>query len=130
MPGHIEFTRFVQIRGETKTVHLPSGLYKIAFETRAGTDYGVAHLHDGRLRGGDGGMAYVGSYRIDGQLFSASMSVTQHRHVPGAVSALGLNDVLVHLHGVLADGGVLQVQGSSPESASVRFKARLSLIAD
>jgi hypothetical protein len=93
---------------------LPSGLYKIAFETRAGTDYGVAHLHDGRVRGGDSGMAYVGSYRVEGQLFSADMSVTQHRHVPGAVSALGLNDVLVQLHGVLDDSGVLQVQGQQP----------------
>ena len=68
---------------------LPNGLYKLAFETPAGTDYGVAHLSDGRLRGGDSGMAYVGSYRAEGPLFSAELSVTQHRRVPGAVSALG-----------------------------------------
>ena len=109
---------------------LPNGLYKLAFETPAGTDYGVAHLHDGRLRGGDSGMAYVGSYRVEGQLFSAEMSVTQHRHVPGAVSALGLNDVLVQLHGVLDNSSVLTVRGSSPETSMVRFTARLSQIAD
>jgi hypothetical protein len=110
---------------------LPDGLYKLAFETRAGTDYGVAHLRDGRLRGGDSSCAYVGSYRAEGQLFSAEMTVTQHRHVPGAVSALGLHDVLVELYGTLdGDGGVVRVQGSSPESSAVRFAARLSLIAD
>ncbi len=109
---------------------LPNGLYKLAFETPAGTDYGVAYLSDGRLRGGDGGMAYVGRYKLDGPLFSAEMSVTRHRHVPGAVSALGLHDVLVQLHGVLDDSGVLAVQGSSPETAMVRFTARLSQIAD
>ena len=108
---------------------LPNGLYKLAFETPAGTDYGVAHLQ-GRLRGGDGGMAYVSSYRLEGPLFSAEMSVTQHRHVPLAVSALGLNDVLVQLHGVLDDSSMLTVRGSSPETSMVRFTARLSQIAD
>ena len=109
---------------------LPNGLYKLAFVTPSGTDHGVAYLHDGRLRGGDSGMAYVGGYRVEGRLFSAEMSVTQHRHVPGAVSALGLNDVMVHLHGVLDDSGLLTVQGSSPETSLVRFTARLSMIAD
>lgn len=109
---------------------IPNGLYKLAFETPAGADYGVAYLTDGKLRGGDSGMAYVGTYRTEGQLFSAEMSVTQHRHVPGAVSALGLNDVLVQLHGVMDESSVVQVRGSSPETSMVRFTARLSQIAD
>ena len=113
------------------TASLPNGLYKLAFETRSGAEYGVAYLQDGRLRGGDSGMAYVGTYNQEGQLFSAEMSVTQHRHVPGAVSALGLNDVLVELHGLVDDASnVVRVQGSSPETGMVRFAARLSLIAD
>ena len=110
---------------------LPNGLYKIAFETRQGEDYGVAFLLDGKLRGGDGGMAYVGKYEQQGPLFSADISVTQHRHVPGAVSALGLHNVLVQLTGVVdGDSCVVRVQGSSAESSVVRFAARLSLIAD
>jgi len=108
----------------------PQRPYKLAFETPAGTDYGVAYLHDGRLRGGDGGMAYVGSYRVEGPLFSAEMSVTQHRHLPGAVSALGLNDGLVQLQGVLDDSSVLTPRGISPETSMVRFTARLSQIAE
>ena len=111
---------------------LPPGLYKLAFSTPAGEEYGTAYLlPDGRLRGGDSGMAYVGTYRQEGALFSAELCVTQHRHVPGAVSALGLNDVVVHLHGLVdGDSNVVRVQGSSPETAMVRFQARLSLIAD
>lgn len=113
------------------TTTLPNGLYKLAFETRSGTDYGVAYLHDGKLRGGDSGMSYVGSYEIDGQLFSADLSVTQHRHVPGANTALGLSNVFVQLHGhVDEEVNVVRVKGSSPESSAVRFAARLSLIAD
>lgn len=112
------------------TPPLPNGLYKLAFETPAGADYGVAYLADGKLRGGDSGMAYVGTYRQEGQLFSAEMSVTQHRHVPGVVSALGLHDVLVQMYGVLDNSNMLRVQGSSPETSLVRFTARLSMIAD
>lgn len=110
---------------------LPNGLYKLAFETRSGTDYGVAYLQDGKLRGGDSGMCYIGKYEQDGPLFSADISVTQHRHVPGAVSALGLSNVFVQLHGLVdSDSCVVRVQGTSPESGAVRFGARLSLIAD
>jgi hypothetical protein len=47
--------------------HLPNGLYKLSFETRSGTEYGVAYLQDGRLRGGDSGMAYLGTYRQGGR---------------------------------------------------------------
>lgn len=109
---------------------LPNGLYKLAFETRSGAEYGVAYLHDGKLRGGDSGMAYVGTYSVEGQMFAAELSVTQHRHVPGAVSALGLYDVVVQLHGLVDDTAVVRVQGSSPETSMVRFTARLSQIAD
>ena len=109
---------------------LPHGLYKIAFETPSGTEYGVAYLQDGKLRGGDSGMAYVGSYVIDGSLMSAELSVSQHRHVPGAVSALGFNDFKIEMHGLVDDVAVFRLAGSSPLSSSIRFQVRLSLLAD
>jgi hypothetical protein len=74
---------------------ISSGLYKMAFETPTGMGYGVAYLHNGKLRGGDRGMAYLGTYKQEGKLFSAKMSVTQRRHVPGAASALGVNYMVV-----------------------------------
>ena len=109
---------------------LPNGLYKLAFETKAGAEYGVAYLQDGRIRGGDGGSVYVGKFQQEGALFSAEMSITQHRYIPGAIPALGLHNVLVELHGLVEENGVVRVQGSSPESSVVRFTARLSQIAD
>lgn len=90
----------------------------------------VAYLADGRLRGGDSGMAYVATYRQKGEMFSAELSITQHRHVPGALPALGLHNVQVELHGLVDDRGVVRVQGRSPETSMVRFAARLSQIAD
>lgn len=110
---------------------LPNGLYKIAFETASGAEYGVAYLQDGKLRGGDSGMAYVGSYQMDGDLLTADLSVTQHRHVPGAVSALGFNNVQVQLAGLVDESNnVVRLTGTSPVSKSIRFGARLSLLAD
>ena len=64
---------------------LPNGLYKIAFRSASGTDYGVAYMQDGKLRGGDSGMAYVGSYEQDGDLLTMQLSVTQHRAVAGGI---------------------------------------------
>jgi hypothetical protein len=108
---------------------LPNGLYKIAFETPHGTDYGVLDLREGRLRGGDSGMAYVGSYRQQGDTFVADLLTTQHRHVPGVVTALGYNDLRVQLEGVVKDG-VCLAHGSSRDAKGVRFMARLTMIAD
>ncbi|WP_158011626.1 hypothetical protein [Sphingomonas turrisvirgatae] len=68
---------------------LSNGLYEIAFETKTGTDYGVVYMHDGKIRGGDGSTAFVGKARVDGMLFSAEMSVTQHRHLPGTCPGWG-----------------------------------------
>jgi hypothetical protein len=59
------------------------------------------------------------------------MSLTQHRHVPGAVHAFGLNDVRVGLlHGVVDDANIVHVQGGSPKSGLVRFTARFSQLVD
>ena len=75
-------------------------------------------------------MAYVGGYSLDGSLLSAELSVSQHRHVPGAVSALGFNNVQLELNGVVDDAKVVRLTGTSPISSIIRFKARLSLLAD
>lgn len=48
--------------------------------------------------------------------------------MPGAVSALGFNDVVVELHGLVDNSSVLTVRGTSPETSLVRFTARLSLM--
>ena len=109
---------------------LPTGLYKISFATPAGQEHGVAYLTaDGRVRGGDSGMAYVGTYAQDGGRFSAELTVTQHRHVPGFTSLLGYNDLTVQLDGDSEDYSAA-VRGTCRDAPSVRFQARLSHIAD
>lgn len=109
---------------------LPTGLYKIAFTSAYGADYGVLVLQpNGKLRGGDSGNAYVGSYEEDGDLLTMQVSVTQHRPAPGVVSVLGFNDIVVEMSG-LTDDGAARLRGTSSQVPGVRFEARLSLIAD
>ncbi|MET0249007.1 MAG: GrlR family regulatory protein [Sphingobium sp.] len=109
---------------------LPTGLYKIAFKSSYGADFGVVLLmDDGKLRGGDSGMAYVGTYEMDGDLFTAQMSVTRHRTLPGVVSVLGYNDVMVEMIGRARDASA-KLRGSSSQVPGVRFEAALSYIAD
>jgi hypothetical protein len=109
---------------------LPAALYKLTFETPTGHDHGVAYLTpDGRIRGGDSGMAYVGTYSQAGERFTAELTITQHRHVPGVVSALGYNDVAVQLEG-WAEECSAEVTGTSRDNLGIRFRARLTMIAD
>lgn len=72
----------------------------------------------------------MGSYESEGVLLSEDISVSQHRHVAGAVSALGFDNVQVHLNGLVDDSGVVRLTGSSPMSSSIKLRARLSHLAD
>lgn len=108
----------------------PTGLYKIAFTSAYGTDFGVLVLQDGgKLRGGDSGNAYVGTYEEDGDLLTMQVSVTQHRPTPGVVSVIGFNNVVVEMTGIM-DDGALRLRGTSSQVPGVRFEARLTHIAD
>lgn len=109
---------------------LPNGLYQIAFRSAQGTDYGVAYMQDGRLRGGDSGMAYVGSYEQDGDLLTVRLSVTQHRAIAGGIgNILGYPNIHIEMAGIIEEGR-LNLRGTSQEVPSVRFEARLSHLAD
>jgi hypothetical protein len=57
---------------------LSDSLYKIAFPSTYGADYGVAYMQDGKL-------------------LAVKVSMTQHKHMPGVVSVLGYNDMVVEI---------------------------------
>jgi len=108
---------------------LPNGLYKLALQTPEGTEYGVAVLQDGRLRGGDSGMAYIGSYRQEDDAFAAEVVVTPHWAPPGMVSALGYNGGVVQREGESRDPHA-RMRGASKDTPGLRLTATLSLLAD
>lgn len=105
------------------------GLYKIAFQTQLGVGAGVAHLIGGRIWGGDGGLYYTGSYKIDGSQFDGAVTTASHTEHPGLVSVFGVNEAHVHLTGTWnADSADLT--GKAAEAPTVTFTVHMERVAD
>ena len=105
------------------------GLYKVEFTTQIGAGMGVVVLDDGRLRGGDIAIAYLGTYTVDGDDFAADLRTTRHSTPPGVVSVFGEDDLRVNLRGTVA-GTTITIEGASEAAPDVTFKAVLSHIGD
>jgi hypothetical protein len=58
---------------------LQEGLYKVEFYTVHGTGTGVVYATSGKLRGGNSGFAFIGSYTGKGDDIHVKIS-TQRRH--------------------------------------------------
>jgi hypothetical protein len=105
------------------------GLYKVEFHTPLGAGAGVVHLLDGKLRGGDAGLFYTGSYATDGNNFMANVATDRHTQMPGIVSVFGIDRVHITLRGTY-QGEVIDAAGVAAEAPNVPFKARLQRIGD
>lgn len=101
------------------------GLYKIAFETEKASKTGVVFLQDGRLWGGDGGLAFFGTYTLAGKHLTATVHTS--RHTDGVPSAFGLDVVQVEITGEAGDE-YAELQGRSPQAPELSFRARLILL--
>ena len=105
------------------------GLYKIAFQTPHGTGAGVAHLVGGRIWGGDGGLFYTGSYKIEGPSFVGTVETASHTDHPGLVSVFGVNRAKVHVVGFW-QGDTADLKGTAAEAPEVEFTMRLERLVD
>lgn len=105
-------------------MEIESGLYRVTFGTQAGSGYGVAHLADGKLHGGDSMMAYVGTYSIDGGNFTAQVHAFKHSSVPNMISTLGTNDAQLNISGTVQDN-TMTGQGTSPQAPGVSLQVKL-----
>ena len=108
---------------------LRPGLYKVEFTTQIGAGVGLVVLDNGRLRGGDVAIAYLGSYTEDGDNFTADVQTLRHASSSGAASVFGDDDLKVRLEGV-SSGNVINLEGSSPSAPGIAFKAVLTHIGD
>jgi hypothetical protein len=107
---------------------MQDGLYKVDFRTPIGQGFGVVALENGKLRGGDSSMFYVGSYAQHGDSFSANLRVGTHSHVPGVGSVLGVSQGQISLSGKsIGDSAVLS--GTSPQAPGVTLSATLTHLA-
>lgn len=105
------------------------GLYKADFATPLGSGAGVIHIQDGKIRGGDSVMMYVGDYVAANGNFTATINVDRHTVDPNVISVFGIDKLSIHLAGKYDNAGNATCFGTSPQAPGVNFNANLQRIA-
>ncbi len=108
---------------------LRNGLYKIDFETERGGGQGVVYLKNGKIRGGDSGWYYVGTYEQDGNDFTAKVTIKDHTKHTRITSVFGVDEAEMTLKGT-SEGDGVKTKGKSKQAPSVTFQARLERLSD
>ena len=106
-----------------------AGLYAIRFQTPVGAGAGVAYLENGKLRGGDSMMAYVGTYNEAGGTLNADVRAYKHTNVPDMVSVFGVDQVDIHLQGTVS-GGNAKLTGTAPQAPGVTLQVSMERLHD
>ncbi|WGS18717.1 MULTISPECIES: hypothetical protein [unclassified Bradyrhizobium] len=76
---------------------LKDGTYAAWFKTPLGQGTGIAHVADGKIWGRDSIMSYSGSCEVDGDRFTAI--ITLKRHTEGHATVFGADDLTLRLEG-------------------------------
>jgi len=108
---------------------LRDGLYRVHFQTPMGEGNGVAVLEGGRLRGGDSMIYYVGTYKQDGDRFTAEVQTDEHSNMQGMASVFGVSKASITIQGKTGND-TAEMTGSSPQAPGVAFKASLHRLHD
>ena len=108
---------------------LREGLYKVEFHTVHGTGNGVIYATSGKLRGGNSGFAFTGSYTDKGEEILAKVSTQRHNYDPGFKPLFGTDMITLTLKGT-ASGDLVDFEGSALQLPGVAFKAVLTRIGD
>ena len=105
------------------------GLYKVEFHTVHGTGTGVIYATCGKLRGGNSGFAFIGSYTGKGHDIHVKVSTQRHNHDPGFKPLFGTDMITLTLKGA-ENGDMVDFEGTALQLPGVTFKAVLTRIGD
>lgn len=103
---------------------LRDGKYAAWYRTPLGAGTGVVLLADGKISGGDTTITYAGSYEVNGDLFTATL--TTSRHAPGHPTVFGVDEVEVTLNG-RCSGTVASCSGAAKQAPDLLFEVTLIL---
>jgi hypothetical protein len=103
------------------------GTYNAWFRTARGQGTAIVHLAEGKISGGDAFFAYSGTYEIDGDNFSATL--TTKRFADGPTTVLGFDEVELKLTGK-ARGPIACCNGTSAQAPDLPFEATLFIRQD
>jgi len=108
---------------------LREGFYNVEFHTVHGTGNGVIYATAGKLRGGNSGLAFIGTYAGTPEKIHVKISTQRHNHDPGFKPLFGLDMITLTLKGK-EDGDMLDFEGTALQLPGVLFKAVLTRICD
>ena len=108
---------------------MQDGLYKAEFHTVHGTGNGVIYASGGKLRGGNTGFAYIGSYSGTDDKLSVKVTTQRHNDDPALRSVFGIDAVTLTLSGSSSEG-MVDLEGNALQLPGVNFKAVLTRISD
>lgn len=108
---------------------MQEGLYKMEFHTAHGRGNGVLYVTAGKLRGGNSGFAFIGSYTDKGDEILARVSTVRHTEDPGFKPLFGIDNITLTLKGT-ANDDMVDFEGFALQMPGVAFKAVLTRISD
>jgi hypothetical protein len=73
---------------------LKNGTYVAWFQTPRGQGTGIVHVEEGQICGRDGIMNYQGTYQLDGDRFTATVTTRGHTAQEGWLTVFGSHDDL------------------------------------
>jgi T3SS negative regulator,GrlR len=91
---------------------LQDGLYKVDFHTVHGTGSGVIDAISGKLRGGNSGFAFIGSYAGKGGEITAKVTTQRHNYDPNFKPLFGIDSVTLTLKGSVS-GDMIDFEGAA-----------------
>lgn len=98
------------------------GKYAAWFRTKHGQGTGIVYLKNGKISGGDSFFAYAGSYEIDQERFTATL--TTKRYADGPSTVFGFDEIEVALTGQFK-GAIATCTGTARQAPDVAFEATL-----
>jgi hypothetical protein len=103
---------------------LKDGTYAAWFKTPLGNGTGIAHVAEGNIWGHDSIMSYSGTCEVDGDRFTAI--VTLKRHTEGHATVFGADDLTLKLEGS-CPGKVARYVGTAEQVPGVLLEGTLIL---
>jgi len=99
-----------------------NGTYAAWFRTSLADGTGIVHVADGKLWGSDSIMSYDGTVEVDGDRFSAVLTV--RRHTEGHATVFGTDDLVVRLEGAW-NGAIATCTGRADAVPDLAFEVTL-----
>jgi hypothetical protein len=103
---------------------LKDGTYAAWFKTVLGQGTGIVHVADGEIWGRDSITTYSGSCEVDGDRFTATVSIK--RHTEGHATVFDADDLTLRLEGTCA-GKTASYVGTAEQVPGVLLEGTLIL---